>query len=133
MPRVIYNESNLRHNLHGWFTDRKRCFMYHYHTTAMGKLPEDWANLNSMPGCRYHGWVQISHSHRGELWSYATARHRTMITVRLQGDKVLWPEQYRKVQHTLRIQQKEWKKNIKRMIQTQADQYGFWSGFRLKK
>ena len=126
MPRVIFNDKNLRRGVHEWFMDRKRCFMYHYHTGREGALPEDWINLNSQPGCRYHGWVQMSHTHRGELWSYATAQHRTMIAMKVKPDQLLWPEQYRKVQKKLRREQKEWQHQMRRMIRTHGDQYGFW-------
>jgi hypothetical protein len=128
MPRVIYHEQNLRRSVHHWFQSRKRCFMYHYHTVSESRTPEDWINLNTVAGCRYHGWVQMSYSHRGELWSYATQQHRTLITMRVQGERLLWPEQYRKIARTLRSQQRDWEHQIKRLVRTHGDQYGFWVG-----
>lgn len=128
MPRVFYHETNLRRSVHDWFRNRKRCFMYHYHTVGENRVPEDWVNLNSQPGCRYHGWVQMSYSHRGELWSYATAQHRTMIAMRVQGERLLWPEQYRKLARSMRRQQREWEQQMSRLIKTHGDRYGFWVG-----
>ena len=128
MPRVTYHETNLRRDVHGWFRHRKRCFMYHYHTVGEGRTPEDWINLNHQPGCRYHGWVQMGHTHRGELWSYATQQHRTLITMRVNSERLLWPEQYRKLARSMRRQQREWQHRMSRLARTHGDQYGFWVG-----
>ena len=128
MPRVFYHEHNLRRSVHNWFRDRKRCFMYHYHTVGDGRTPDDWINLNTVAGCRYHGWVMMSHCHRGELWSYATAQHRTMIAMRVQGEKLMWPEQYRQLSRSMRRQQREWEHSLQKLIKTHGDQYGFWVG-----
>ena len=128
MPRVFYHEHNLRRSVHDWFTSRKRCFMHHYHTVSQGRTPEDWINLNTMAGCRYHGWVQLSHTHRGELWSYATQQHRTLITMRVPSERLLWPDQYRKIARRLRREQKHWEQQIQGLVRTHHDQYGFWMG-----
>jgi hypothetical protein len=107
--------------------------MHHYHTVSQGRTPEDWINLNTVAGCRYHGWVQLSHTHRGELWSYATQQHRTLITMRVPSERLLWPEQYRKIARSLRKEQKHWEQQIQGLAKTHHDQYGFWMGFQLKK
>jgi len=126
MPRVLYQKKNLRQSVDSWYKKRKKCFMYHYHLVNGGKLPEDWINLNTISGCRFHGWVQLGHLHRGELWSYATARHRTLITMRVPANRLLWPEQYRKVSRSMLHQQKQWKNQIDRLCKTYGDKSDLW-------
>jgi hypothetical protein len=68
----------------------------------------------------------MSYSHRGELWSYATEQHRTMISMRVDSDRLLWPEQYRKLRRSMRRKQRAWEQKMGRMISKHGEKYGFW-------
>jgi len=98
MPRISYERRQQIRSPHEHFINRSRVFMYHYdmvfHPTRMRDVPGDWQNLNKIIGCRYLGWVHLEQRRRGELWSYRSQRHKTLIQLQVPQHQLVWRDEY---------------------------------------
>ena len=80
----------LTSNVHRWFNDRERIFIYHY---ISDPLCTGWKDLSST-GCRYVGWLPLDHRTRGEIWLYPTMKHRTVIQMSVTPEHLMWKKQF---------------------------------------
>lgn len=115
MPRVTYTNKNQRHSLNGWFTSRRRCFVYHYEIDdeMLPTIKCNWIDLHTLKGCKYHGWIELLPNIRGEMWSYQTKNTRLLVHMSVSPKYLLFSEAYGKVQKEVKDLQKKIRSKFK--------------------
>jgi len=117
MPRVCYTDKNMRRDIISWFDKRVRCFLYYYPIDHFDKADkEQWCNLNTIAGCRYHGWLTLSDRFRGELWTYKTDKHKMILQMQICSKQLMFKEQFCKLQKELKRFRKYCYRNQVRLL-----------------
>ena len=109
----------LKSDVHRWFDNRERIFLYHY---ISDPLCPEWKDLGST-GCRYVGWTTLDYRTRGEIWLYPTAKHRTVIQMSVTPEHLMWKKQFLRMLSKQKKHDKDRVNQIQQMMRNNSKYY----------
>ena len=122
--RKRYHTVYLQHSLDRWFRDRQRVFVYHY--TNQPKVDPQWRDL-AVTGCRYHGWAVMSNFHRGEIWTYPSQKHLTMVQILVPRDQLITTLDWKRLKRQSTENNRRWQQEIRNLMKKHGETFTWWS------
>jgi hypothetical protein len=94
----------------------KKIFVYHYRCARpFSEEPLPSHNLQQI-GCVYEGWFDVAYDRVGEVWKYASKRHRILVQMSLPEKCIVWHEDWVKQAKRHKKQKCSLDAHIKRLI-----------------
>ena len=118
-----FQQVYLQHSLEQWFRDRQRVFVYHYRSQP--KVDANWRDL-SATGCRYRGWAVLGNFHRGEIWTYPTQKHLTVVQMLVSRDQLITVADWQRTIKESRQKERQWQREIRSLIHKHGETYRWW-------
>lgn len=118
-----FEQVYLQHSLDRWFTNRQRVFVYHY--VSQPEIDPLWQDLTTT-GCRYHGWAVLGDFHRGEIWTYPSRKHLTMVQMLVTRDQLITPQDWTCMKKERRDRDLKYRKQIRALIKKHGSTYTWW-------
>lgn len=109
-----------------WFRKRQRLFIYHYLYQPQFGPPRQWQDLAGTH-CQYRGWVNLTNFHRGELWTYPSSKHLMLVKMQVSRDALIMREDWQHIMRDKVRREREYRQQIKRVINHHGEQYTWWS------
>lgn len=125
MSHNRYSNNRLIAQPDAWFRQRQRLFVYHYlHQPPFG-ANKQWQDL-SVTHCQYRGWIHLSNFHRGEIWTYPTQKHLTMVQMLVSRDQLITVSDWKRMSRESRQKDRQWQREIRSLIRKHGETYRWW-------